>query len=107
MVRLLTRIERNRIYRRSKRKFRLFILIIIILTFISMIHINNSYNELIDNTNETNQIFSINKDKDTMGITIFGEQIKLSNNFIIQGRDFFQNIYKHIYYWINGIIVKC
>lgn len=102
---LLTRVERNKVYRRNKRKFRLFILIIIIIAFISIVHINSSYNELLDIT-EANQIFAIRKEKNTMGITLFGEQIEITNNYILQGKEFIQITQKQILYWINNIIKK-
>jgi len=102
---LLSRVERNKVYRRNKRKFRLFILIIIILAFISIVHINNSYNELLD-TKEANEIFAIKREKDTMDITIFGEKIEISKYYILQGKNFIQKTQKQILYWINNIIKK-
>jgi len=102
---LLSRVERNKIYRKNKRRFRLFIVVIIIFTFIALIQINNTYNELLDIT-EANQIFAIKKEKDTMAITIVGRQLEISNDYIILGKEFIKNIYRQIYYEVNKILIK-
>ncbi|SRR5690554_1109603 len=85
---LLTRMERNRLLRRNKRRFCLLILLAIILVFISISHINNIYYSLVDAT-KTNKIFSIEKDVDTntLGIVFFGEKIELPIDFFIEIRD--------------------
>lgn len=102
---MLTRVERNKRYRKSKMRFRLFILIIIIIVFISIVHINNLYNELLGSSKD-NQIFSIQKEKGRMDITLLGKQIEISNNCILQGKDFFKDIKSQVFYWITDLIEK-
>lgn len=102
---MLTRVERNKKLRKSKKRFRLLIVSTIIIAFISIIHINNSYNALLDST-EANKIFSVQKEKNKTDITVLGKQIEISNEYILQGKDFLQKMNRQTFYWINNLLER-
>lgn len=74
-----TRVERNRIYRKHKRKLRLFILLVVALLLVSFYQINSSYEDLVGSTRAT-KIFALERSEDSMSIILLGERLQVSKS---------------------------
>ncbi|MCR1897841.1 hypothetical protein NSA47_02410 [Irregularibacter muris] len=100
-----SRVERNKTYRKSKRKIRLFVVLAVILVMFSLYQVNRSYNALVGEE-EASQIIGVQRDEESMKIIVLGEQIKIPQNYIHQGKELIRDTPQKIAELVKSIIEK-
>ncbi|SJZ96292.1 hypothetical protein SAMN02745973_02238 [Garciella nitratireducens DSM 15102] len=100
-----TRIERNRKYRKNKKRFYLFIFITIVFFIASILKINHSYSNLVGNSQST-EIFDINIKEGSVGIVLLGNELYISKDMMQNGLKILKNGYKKVVYLAQNFIEK-
>lgn len=72
---MLTRVERNRMHRKSKRRFRLFIIVVVLLLLVSIYQVNRSYEDLVGSS-RTTDIFAVERSEGAVSIILLGKRLE-------------------------------